>query len=55
LIRSLKARDVNWLPWSQCMTVPAVGLRFLTAIPSALVTSEVAWRLSIDQPTTRRE
>ena len=31
------------------------GLRLLIAMPRALVTSGVAWWLSIAQPTTRRE
>src|SRR5215216_5890200 len=32
-----------------------IGVRLVMAMPRALVTSGVAWWLSIDQPTTRRE
>ena len=35
--------------------VPGWGLRWWIAMPRALVTSGVAWWVSIDQPTTRRE
>lgn len=34
---------------------PCCGERLRSAIPSALVTSNPVWRLSIDQPTTMRE
>jgi hypothetical protein len=41
-----------WLPWSLWITAPPAGLRLLIAIESAFVTSDEAWWLSIDQPTT---
>jgi hypothetical protein len=56
LARWVNAQEVYCEPWSLCMTVwSGPGLRFLMAMPSALVTGGVAWWLSIDQPTTRRE
>jgi hypothetical protein len=55
LTRSLKAQEVNWLPWSLCTIEPLLGLRLLIAIPSALITNDAACWLSIDQPTTLRE
>jgi hypothetical protein len=50
----VKAQEVNWVPWSEWITV-AVGLRWAIAIPRALVTSAAFGLESMDQPTTRRE
>ncbi len=52
--RWVNAQEVNWVPWSECMTVPGSGWRFPIAIPNAEVTSLEVAVLSIDQPTTRR-
>ncbi len=52
--RWVNAQEVNWVPWSECMTVPGSGWRFSIAIPNAEVTSPEVAELSIDQPTTRR-
>ena len=40
--RSLKLQQVNRVPWSEWITVPVVGVRSVSAIGSALVTSEEA-------------
>src|SRR5215211_8423510 len=56
LARWVNAHEVYCEPWSLWITVcSGRGLRLLMAMPKALVTSGVAWWLSIDQPTTRRE
>jgi hypothetical protein len=55
MARRVNAHDVNWVPWSEWITVPSSGLRCPIAMPSALVTSAAFWFESIDQPTTRRE
>ncbi len=52
--RWVNAQEVNWVPWSECITVPGSGWRFPIAIPNAEVTSPEVAELSIDQPTTRR-
>jgi hypothetical protein len=53
--RSVKLQQVNWLPWSEWITVLVVGVRLVSAMDRALVTSEEAWWVSIDQPTTLLE
>ena len=40
---------------SEWITVPVVGVRLVSAMDRALVTSEEAWWVSIDQPTTLLE
>src|SRR5215211_8459965 len=56
LARWVNAHEVYCEPWSLWITVcSGRGLRLLMAMLKALVTSGVAWWLSIDQPTTRRE
>ena len=50
--RSPNAQDVNWVPWSECMTVPESGWRLRIAMPSAEVTSAEVAEWSIDQPTS---
>ena len=52
--RWVNAQEANWVPWSECITVPGSGWRFPIAIPNAEVTSPEVAELSIDQPTTRR-
>jgi hypothetical protein len=42
----------GWTPWSEWISVPAVGLRNWIAIPRALVTSAAVGVVSIDQSTT---
>ena len=44
----------NRTPWSEWITVPAAGLRWSIAMPSALVDSAAVGEESMDQPTTRR-
>jgi hypothetical protein len=51
--RGVKTQEVNWIPWSEWITVPAVGCRLLIAVDKALVTSAVCEE-SMDEPTTRR-
>ena len=46
--RSVNAQEVNWVPWSECMTVPVSGWRLLIAMPRAEVTSPEVAELSID-------
>jgi hypothetical protein len=53
--RSVKLQQVNWLPWSEWITVLVVGVRLVSTMDRALVTSEEAWWVSIDQPTTLLE
>src|SRR5215211_7457904 len=56
LARWVNAHEVYCEPWSLWITVwSGIGVRLVMAMPRALVTSEVACWLSIDQPTTRRE
>ena len=50
----MNAQEVNWVPWSECITVPGSGWRFPIAIPNAEVTSPEVAELSINQPTTRQ-
>jgi hypothetical protein len=50
----VNAHEVNWVPWSEWITVPS-GPRWSIAIPSAFVTRAAVGVASIDQPTTRRE
>ena len=40
---------------SEWITVPVVGVRLVSAMDRALVTSEEAWWVSIDQPATLLE
>lgn len=42
----------GWTPWSEWISVPAVGLRDPMAMPWALVTSAAVGVVSIDQSTT---
>ena len=37
--RRVKAQEVNCVPWSEWMIVPAGGWRFWMAMPNAFVTS----------------
>ena len=37
--RWVNAQEANWVPWSECITVPGWGWRFPIAIPNAEVTS----------------
>ena len=46
--RSVNAQDVNWVPWSECITVPESGWRLRIAMPSAEVTSPEVGELLID-------
>jgi len=49
---SVKAQEVNWLPWSECMTVEGdVGLE-APAFWRASLTNTASQRRSIAQPTT---
>jgi hypothetical protein len=48
LARSVKAQDVNWVPWSEWISVPA-GWRLWMAMPRALVAREAEGR-GIDGP-----
>lgn len=52
--RWVNAQEVNWVPWSEWITVPLVGRRFPIAMPRAEVTRLEVGEPSIDQPTTRR-
>jgi hypothetical protein len=52
--RRVDAHDVNGVPWSESITVPAGSSRCAIALPSALVTSAAFCVESMDHPTTRR-
>jgi hypothetical protein len=51
---SVKAQDVNWLPWSEWMIVD-VDDRDERALATASLTNAVSQRRSMAQPTTLRE
>jgi hypothetical protein len=55
LARSVNTQDVNWVPWSEWISVPDAGRRPWMAMPRALVARVADAEVSIDQPTTRRE
>jgi hypothetical protein len=52
---SVKAQDVNWLPWSEWMTVPGPEGREAPALAKASLTKAASQRRSMAQPTTLRE
>jgi hypothetical protein len=53
-ISSLKPQDVNWLSWSEWITVPGLLVHDSLAMTTASFTSAVSHRRSIAQPTIRR-
>ena len=51
----MNAQEVNWLPWSEWMTVPGDVVLERWALVSASLTNTASQRRSMDQPTTLRE
>src|SRR3954471_20668051 len=55
LARRVNTHEMNWVTWSEWITVVVDGARFWIAMPSAFVASDALGLWSIDHPTTRRE
>jgi len=49
---SLKAQEVNWVPWSEWMTVPGLVDLESLALAKASLTKTASQRRSMAQPTT---
>src|SRR5665213_955250 len=52
---SVNIHEVNWLPWSEWMTVPGVVGLELLALARASLTKTASQRRSMAQPTALRE